>query len=211
MTETKRIEALLFDLGGVLIEIDFDRVFHGWTRYSPLSPEQIRARFAVDTAYHGHERGEVDAAAYFEHLRRLLVLDASDAEIAAGWNAIFVGRIEPALAHLRRAREILPCFCFTNTNPTHQAVWSRAYPELTSLFDGIFTSWEMGMRKPERPAFETVAHRIGVDPGGILFFDDLDSNIAGAKATGMQAVLVRDPDDIRRGLTGIAGPRTPAA
>ena len=200
MAGTRGIEALLFDLGGVLLEIDFERVYRHWARRSRLSVDEIRARFSVDDAYQGHERGEVDAAGYFDHLRRLLQLECSDAEIAAGWNAVFVGRIEPALAQVRQARAHLPCYCFTNTNPTHQAAWSGGYPELASLFDEIFVSSELGMRKPERRAYEAVVRRMGVDPARVLFFDDLAQNIEGARAAGMQAVLVRGPDDIREGL-----------
>jgi putative hydrolase of the HAD superfamily len=194
------IQALLFDLGGVLIEIDFERVFRHWARHSRLTAAAIRERFEVDTAFQRHERGEIDGAAYFDHLRRLLLLEGSDAEIAAGWNAVFVGPIEPTLALIRRVRERLPCFCFTNTNPTHQASWSQAFPELGSLFEEIFVSSELGMRKPEPLAFETVAAGMGIPPARILFFDDLAQNVEGARSAGMRAVLVRSPEDVREGL-----------
>jgi len=205
MTDAKAIQALLFDLGGVLIEIDFERVFRHWARYSPLAPDEIRARFSVDTAYLRHERGEMDGAAYFAHLRRSLLLDAGDAEIAAGWNAVFVGRIRQTLDLIGRLRGSLPCFCFTNTNPTHQAAWSRDYPELGELFDEVFVSSELGMRKPERQAFETVARRMGVPPCAILFFDDLAQNVEGARTIGMQAVQVTGPADIQRAVSVIGG------
>lgn len=204
MADTRGIEALLFDLGGVVLEIDFERVFRHWALRSKLSVDEIRARFSVDDTYQGHERGEIDAAGYFDHLRRLLRLEGSDAEIAAGWNAVFVGRIEPAITLVRQARRRLPCYCLTNTNPTHQTAWSGGYPELASLFDEIFVSSELGMRKPERRAYENVARRIGVDPGRVLFFDDLAQNIEGAKTAGMPGVLVRGPDDIREGLAAVA-------
>jgi len=203
MTDPHPIQALLFDLGGVVLEIDFERVFRRWAQHSGLGRDELRARFAVDTAYQRHERGEIGAAAYFAHLRRVLRLDASDAEIAAGWNAVFVGRIEPALAAIRKARGSLPCYCLTNTNPTHQATWSHDYPELGTLFDRIFVSSEMGMRKPERRAFETVVRHIGVAPSGILFFDDLAQNVAGARALGMQAVQVTGPADIEHAIARI--------
>jgi len=203
MTDANPIQALLFDLGGVLIEIDFERVFLNWARYSPLAADEIRARFSVDTAYQRHERGEMDGAAYFAHLRRRLLLDATDAEIVAGWNAVFVGRIHQTLGLIGRLRASLPCFCFTNTNPTHQAAWSRDYPELGALFEEVFVSSELGMRKPEREAFEAVVHRMGFPPSGILFFDDLAQNVEGARTLGMQAVLVTGPADIQRAVMEI--------
>ena len=58
----------------------------------------------------------------------------------------------------------------------------------------------MGSRKPDRAAFEHVAREIGVPAGRVLFFDDLEENVEGARATGMQAVLVRSPADVAEAL-----------
>lgn len=196
-----RIEALLFDLGGVMIDIDFERIFSRWARLSTLTGAQIRERFAVDTAYLAYERGQLDSSAYFNHLRRLLELDACDEDIACGWNAIFVAEITEAVTMVHGARARLPCFAFTNTNPVHQASWSSQFPAVVAAFDDIFVSSELGVRKPEQRAFETVVQKIGVDPASVLFFDDLPQNVAGAEALGIRAVQVRSPQDIRRALT----------
>lgn len=114
------VEALLFDLGGVVIEIDFDRVLKRWESHSALSFAELKSTFHFDAAYEQHERGEIEARAYFAHLRATLQLDASDEEIAAGWNSVFVAEIPAVLAAISQAREHFPCYAFTNTNPTHQ-------------------------------------------------------------------------------------------
>ncbi len=63
-----------------------------------------------------------------------------------------------------------------------------------------FTSWELGLRKPERAAFERVAREIGVPMERILFFDDTESNVEGARRAGLAAVHVRSPVDVERAL-----------
>jgi len=123
MTPPNQVEALLFDMGGVVIEIDFDLAIQRWATQSRLSVEEVRSRFSMDTAYERHERGEIDASEYFEHLRNQLELDASDEEITAGWNAIYVGEISESIGHVAIAKEQLPCYLFTNSNPTHQVAW----------------------------------------------------------------------------------------
>jgi len=198
------VEALLFDLGGVMIDIDFERIFAHWARHSALDAAQIRARFSADTAYHAYERGELDSPDYFAHLRRLLELDAGDDDIARGWNAIFVAAIDETLALVHEVRPRLPCFAFSNTNPVHQAAWSSRFPEVVSAFDAIFVSSEIGLRKPERKAFQTVAQRIGMAPSALLFFDDMGQNVDAAAALGMQAVRVRGPGDVRTALQAAA-------
>jgi putative hydrolase of the HAD superfamily len=200
MTRQTPVQALLFDLGGVLIDIDFERVFRAWAAHTTLPLDEIRKRFAADTAYQRHERGELDGPGYFAHLRRILALECTESVIEVGWNAVFVGEISDTLSLVRHARTALPCFCFTNTNAVHQQIWTAGYPEVVGLFDEIFVSSELGLRKPERRAFDTVAQRIGIDPAAILFFDDLAQNIDGAHAAGFQAVQVRGPHDVRAAL-----------
>ena len=67
-------------------------------------------------------------------------------------------------------------------------------------FDRVFVSSEVGIRKPERTAFELIAREIGVAPGSIMFFDDLLENVTGALDAGLLAVHVRSPVDVQVAL-----------
>ncbi len=195
-----RVDALLFDLGGVVFEFDFEHALRHWAAFSPLPMAELRARFGFDEAYRRHERGEIAAATYFDGLRRTLQLDASDADIGAGWNAIFRAEISDTLDAIEAARRQRPCYAFSNTNAEHQRAWSAAYPRIATVFDRVFVSSEIGLRKPEPAAFAHVAEKIGVAPPHILFFDDLAENVEGAIGAGLQAVQVRSPDDVRAAL-----------
>src|SRR4029079_15101269 len=90
---SRSVRALLFDLGGVLFEIDFNRAFEAWAPISQLSVQQMRAAFCFDIAYQRHERGQIAKEEYFDHLRSTLRLEADDAQIEIGWNAIFLEEI----------------------------------------------------------------------------------------------------------------------
>lgn len=203
MNPTESVHALLFDLGGVMIDIDFGRVFAHWAEFGPYSAAQIGQRFVLDETYHRYERGEIDDASFFDHVRRALDLDASDEQIRDGWNAVFVAQNEPVLGMVRQVSRSLPIYAFTNTSRSHQTAWSTAYPDVVGAFRRIFSSAEMGMRKPDRAAFEAVTLAIGHAPRSILFFDDLASNIDGARAAGLQAIQVSGPQDVRDGLQAL--------
>ena len=192
----KEVKALLFDLGGVVIEIDFDRVLKRWEPISKLSFTELKATFHFDTAYERHERGEIEAAVIFGHLHDFLHLDASDDKIAASWNAVFVADLPEVLAAIAQARAELPCYAFTNTNPTHLAAWKAGFPAAFNGFDKIFISSDLGVRKPERRAFDAITADIGVAHEQILFFDDTFENITGAREAGLQAVYVQSPEDV---------------
>jgi putative hydrolase of the HAD superfamily len=195
-----KVEALLFDLGGVIVELDWERVFSHWARCAGKPAATIRAGFSFDVPYQRHERGEIDAAAYYESLRRSLQLDIPDDELDLGWKAVFVREIPETVALIRSLRGRIPMYLFSNSNPSHKAAWSTRFADAIELFDRVFVSSEIGRRKPSRESFDHVAHEIGVPPGSILFFDDTMENIEGARAAGMQAVHVRSPQDVRDAL-----------
>jgi epoxide hydrolase-like predicted phosphatase len=194
------VRALLFDLGGVVFEFDFAHALAHWAPLSSLSEQELRAAFSHDEDYCRHERGELDAAAYFDTVRRKLSLTATDAQIMAGWNAIFQSEISQTLDAVQAARAFFPCFAFSNTNTTHHAAFRCAYPRIDHSFDRVFASSDIGMRKPEPAAFEHVCRAIGQSPQAVLFFDDLAENVQGAAACGLQVVHVRSPADVRSAL-----------
>jgi glucose-1-phosphatase len=206
-----RIDALLFDLGGVLVEIDFERVCARWAEAASLPVAHVKARFSHGEAYARHERGEIGIAAYCDALRHELQIELDDEQLVEGWQRVFVKEIEPTVRLLRALRGRVPMYLFSNTNPTHYAYWRERYAAALEPLERIFVSNEIGMRKPERAAFEHIAREIGVPPERILFFDDTLSNVEAARALGMPSVLVRRPEDVRLAVQpwlAVAGDRT---
>lgn len=195
--------ALLFDLGGVLLDVDFERVLDAWTPLSALSRADLRAAFRFDLAYCRHERGEIPSEEYFEHLRRTLRLRGTNAAIAAGWNAIFGKEIAATLDLIEGVRERIPCYLFSNSNRVHKAVWTARFARLLEPFEEVFVSCDLGVRKPEPAAFLDIARRIGLPPEAILFFDDTLENVHGARAVGMHAVHVRATEDVAAALAAL--------
>src|SRR3954452_20681108 len=73
-------DALLFDLGRVVLDIDFSRALNCWAGHAGCEPAQLIGRFSPDDAYKRHERGELSDAEYFAALRGSLGIDVSDAQ-----------------------------------------------------------------------------------------------------------------------------------
>jgi len=204
VTELRNIAALLFDLGGVVLDISFTRVLQSWSNHSRLGIDEIERRFEMDEPYRRHERGEIQAREYFTHLRQILELEASDEEIAKGWNDLFIDEITLTLDHIAAINTKLPCYAFTNSNPTHQEFWTATFPNAVDAFEQVFVSSEMGLRKPDREAFEAIAAATGNRLEETLFFDDTEENVIGARAAGMPAILVKSHADVERALAAIA-------
>src|SRR3954451_5183874 len=109
-------DALLFDLGRVVLDIDFSRALNCWAGHAGCEPAHLIGRFSPDDAYKRHERGEISDAEFFAALRGSLGIEVTDAQFLEGWNAIFAGEMPDIPALLARAARRLPLYAFSNTN-----------------------------------------------------------------------------------------------
>jgi glucose-1-phosphatase len=198
--QKENVRVLLFDLGNVIINIDFARAINVWSHYAKLKPETLKSRFSLDASYERHERNEITGKEYFASLRELLGINLTNTQMEEGWNAINVGEVATVREVLHQAKQNFPVYAFSNTNPTHWAHLSSHYSEVLSVFQKVFTSFELKKRKPHKEAFEVVIKEIGVNAENILFFDDLLENVEGARAAGLQAVHVQSIADTREAL-----------
>jgi glucose-1-phosphatase len=196
-------DALLFDLGRVVIDIDFNRTLACWAGHAGCEVAHFVGRFSPDQTFKRHETGEISDAEFFEGLRTSLGIKLSDAQFLDGWNAIFVGEVPGIAGLLARAAKRLPLYAFSNTNGAHAEHFSPRYAAVLGHFREIFLSSVIGLRKPDAKAYDHVVQAIGVPASRIVFFDDLAENIEGAKARGLIGVHVTSPDDIGDALAAL--------
>jgi glucose-1-phosphatase len=196
-------EALLFDLGRVVLDIDFNKAIACWAGHAGCEADVIARRFVRAEAYRHHETGKISDAAYFDSLRASLGIDLSDAQFLEGWNAIFAGEMPGIAPLLERAAESLPLYAFSNTNSAHVEHFSQAYAGVLGHFREMFLSSTIGLRKPDAAAYDHVVQTIGVAAERIVFFDDLAENVEGARAYGLAAVHVRSSADVADALTAL--------
>ena len=142
--ELPPVRALLFDLGGVVINFDFGRAFQLWASRAGCDPRLIAERFCLDDSYEQHERGEIPGSSYFAALRHSLGIDISDDDFIAGWNDVYLGPVPGMSEVLSVAQRHLPLFAFTNSNPTHKSAWEILYANELRPFQQIFVSPDLG-------------------------------------------------------------------
>ena len=193
-------DALLFDLGRVVLELDTLRTMACWAGHLGCDVAELAARFKVDDAGLRYESGKMDTAAYFAALRSMLGADLTDAQLLEGWNAMFVGVMPEMATLLARAAQRLPLYALSNTNPAHEAHFMQRFAGTLGHFRAIYTSSSIGFMKPDAAAYDHAIKAIGTPAGRIVFFDDLIENVDGARKCGLTAVHVTSTRDVAEAL-----------
>ncbi|UCG92018.1 MAG: HAD family phosphatase [candidate division WOR-3 bacterium] len=196
-----RYQAIIFDLGNVIINISFDKIFEYWAQVSDCEVKKIKQRFEFDDVYAQFERGTITPDTYRKYISQKLELQLSDDEFDNGWNNLYLDAA-PGIAQL--LKDLKPRFrlvALTNTNAIHVQRWKKKYAALLSHFEKVFCSSETGARKPEKKVYEIVLQYLEVDPPRVIFFDDSPKNVEVASAIGIKGIVVKSPQELVDELT----------
>ena len=196
-------DALLFDIGRVVIDFDVDLTLAAWAAHGDCPLAELATRFVSDETFWRYETGKLSDTEFFALVRTSLGIEISEAQLLEGWNATFIGEMAGIAPLLSRAAQHLPLYAFSNTNRAHVEHFSQHYAEVLRPFREIFLSSIIGLRKPQAEAYRHVVEAIGVPAGRIVFFDDLSENVEAARAVGLQAVHVRSSADVATALDAL--------
>src|SRR5258705_3873660 len=123
-------DALLFDLGRVVLDIDFNKTLSCWAGHAGCEPAQLLTRFVRDEIYHRHETGEISDAEYFAALRSSLGIELTDAQFLEGGNEIFAGEMPGIAVLLSSAARLLRLYAISNTNVSLSEKYSHRQSKL---------------------------------------------------------------------------------
>ncbi|AXF61348.1 glucose-1-phosphatase [Leclercia sp. LSNIH6] len=187
----------IFDLGNVIVDIDFNRVLGAWSNFSRVPLATLKQSFTMGEAFHQHERGEISDEVFAEKLCHEMALPLSYEQFSHGWQAVFVGIRPEVIAIMHKLREQgHRVVVLSNTNRLHTTFWPEEYPEVKAAADKIYLSQEMGMRKPEARIYQAVLQAEGFSAADAVFFDDNVDNIEGANQAGITSILVTGKETI---------------
>ncbi|SLM61177.1 MULTISPECIES: glucose-1-phosphatase [Dickeya] len=183
----------IFDLGNVVIDVDFNRVLGVWSSLSGAPLATLRERFTMGHTFEQHERGEISDEEFASRLCHEMGISLSFEQFSAGWQAIFHGIRKDVIDIMYRLRqEGHRVVILSNTNRLHCQCWPALYPDVIPAADKLYLSQEMGYRKPEAAIYQQVLREEGVSAADACFFDDNPANIDAAQSLGIRAILVSD-------------------
>lgn len=184
---TAKIDWVVYDLGGVLIELDGPPVSPA---ASPLSEAEIWDTWLHCTAVRRYEAGQCSLDEFAAELIHEFKLKCSPEQFIEDFQAWPVGPFPEAEPLVRALSANLQQACLSNTNDLH---WQRfsSETELYSHLDLVFLSFEMGLMKPDPEIFHAAQTAMNAPPERILFLDDNLANVTAAANCGWQSAAVK--------------------
>src|SRR5262245_29621434 len=194
--DPKKVKAVVFDLGKVLLDFDYGIAAQKIAAHGRLRPEEV-----VDCMLHAqllgrYECGLIDSAQFFTETCAATGFCGTADEFADCFGDIFV-EIEPMVQlHASLRENELPTFIFSNTNEFAVRFIRRRFP-FFAHFDGYVLSYEHGFMKPDARLYDVVEKISDRSGSEILYLDDRIENVEAGAARGWRAILHQSPEQSR--------------
>lgn len=199
------IRNIIFDLGGVVLDWNPDKILQGF--YSdPALEALLKRELFLHPEWQAHDRGTLRETELIESVHRRTGRPA--AEVSALLRVVRESLVaKPDTVALLRSlhRRGIPLYCLSNM-PVSVYAHVRLRHEFWDAFSGIVISGKVKMMKPEREIFEHLLTRFKLDPAHTVFVDDLPVNIEGARAVGLHAIQFHDAAQCSRDLDVLLAP-----
>lgn len=195
------INNIIFDLGGVIIDLDRDRAVKALEELGLEDADDMLGLYGQKEPFLGLETGELPSADFFDLMRSRMKPGVTDAQITDAFNRFLVKLPAERLEMLRRLRLAgYRIFMLSNTNPVMYLTWiDRAFRQeggsVNDYFDGIVVSFQELMCKPNVAIFETVMRRYGLNPSETLMLDDSEKNCRAASEAGAHAFQIGNSEN----------------
>jgi FMN phosphatase YigB (HAD superfamily) len=198
----KGIQAIIFDLGDVIVNLDMQRVVDAFSKYTSNDPIKVLDRISDLDAFRLYETGKIDTFEFIEASRVSLELNLTHEQFKSIWNSMLLNIPVQKLELLKRVKDQCHTMVFSNTNAMHEEAFERMIDELhpghrmSDFVHMAYYSHHVGMRKPDQEVFEFMISEHGLHRQSTLFFDDKKENIEAAKSAQIQGILVSHPDEL---------------
>lgn len=191
------LKAVIFDLGGVLLDIDYHRATEEFKKLGVERFESMYSQADANPLFQQLETGKITQQEFCAAMMKYVPGAKCDDDIIVAWNAMLLDFRKKSLDELKRLRNKYKIFLLSNTNYIHLQAFNKIYEDtiggipFMDLFDKIYWSHEVGLRKPDKEIYETVLEENDLIPQETLFIDDSIQNVEAAKKVGIQTIFLK--------------------
>ena len=198
-TSPQNIEAIIFDLGGVLLNLDYHLTGQAFIDLGVTNFNELYTQFHATKLFEEFEKGQVSERQFIDELKKHAPVGTTDEQIERAWNAMLLDYPPGRIGFLKTVGSRYKIYLLSNTNSIHYRAVQKIYTDtvgagsLDDLFIQSFYSYTTGMRKPDADIFELVLRETGLRAATTLFIDDTPANICTAEALGIRSLFLSKP------------------
>lgn len=192
------IRNIIFDLGGVILNIDYQRPIHAFEKLGIRDAAKIYTQAEQTELFDALETGKFGEAEFIAGLKELSGTAVSEIQLIDAWNSILLDFPLRRLQILQQLQLHFNTFLCSNTNEIHEKAFNQilqqtcGYPSLAVFFDKVYLSHRVGLRKPDPAIFQKILHDNHLKPEETLFLDDSLQHIQSAQKLGIRTIHLTD-------------------
>jgi FMN phosphatase YigB (HAD superfamily) len=197
-----QIKNIIFDLGGVIINLDIPKTISEFNKLSNQPFESIYNQLQQTPVFDLFDKGQITEKDFFVELKKALRNDVTDEELLFAWNAMLLDFPKHRLELLSKLKPNYRLFLLSNTNESHVLEFektlfaSHGYQNLEPFFEKVYYSCRMNQRKPNADIFESVLNENNLIAEQTLFIDDSPQHVEGALTLGVKAMLLEKNNEV---------------
>lgn len=198
----ENIKNIIFDLGGVFLNIDFQKTNEAFEKLGVAGFADYFNQHHADALFEHLETGKIAEDDFYEAFRKETQTQLTNAQIRDAWNALILDFPSERLAWLNEIKNRYRVFLFSNTNQIHynffMANFTKTFggKDFNSYFIKAYYSQILGLRKPLVESYQAIITEQQLNPAETLFIDDTEKNIVGAKESGLQTIHLVAPKTV---------------
>lgn len=197
----KKYKNIIFDLGGVLLNIDYSKTVQAFGKLGLINPKQAFTKEVQAELFRDLECGRISNSDFLSILNRHIP-NANTAQIKDAWNALLLDFPASRFDFLKHLAKDYSLFLLSNTNAIHLEKFKTIIEEsvgwnnFNHLFQGIGYSHELKARKPDADIFQKMITKYHLNPTETLFIDDTEMHVLTARSLGIDAIHLKNNQEI---------------
>jgi glucose-1-phosphatase len=190
--ETTKYKNIIFDLGGVILNIDYSILISSFASLGLKNFEEHYSKAQQEKFFDQYEKGLISSKEFTDQLKAYCKAGTTDKDIEDAWNSMLLNLPQKRMDLLNKLKSHHRTFLLSNTNDIHMK-WIHKYltktfgmPDFSNVFEKVYLSYLLHMRKPDEEIFAHVLYENNLIPEETLFIDDSPQHLEGAKKLGIQ-------------------------
>jgi len=196
----KKYKTIIFDLGAVILNINYENTIDEFTKLGVKNAETFYSKKVQTELFNKIETGKISNNEFLKALQKE-TKNAKIKQVKIAWNAMLLDLPKERLQLIKKLKNNHTIYLLSNTNSIHinafkEELGNKKWLEFCELFDKMYLSHELGLRKPDAKIFEYILNEQKLKAEDVFFIDDSPQHIASAKKLGINCHHLLDNEDI---------------